>query len=197
MKKNIIVLLFFLSLLVIIPISSIVVSQPSTDIRSKAAQEKILPVLPPLSPFVRVGKSKDRVKKGELVPVYVSAKTNGQSIVEAEISLSYDPEQLILEEKNIRNDGVFPTLNIVSVEPGKAVFSLFVNTDIGYSSIELSEEKTIATLFFVVTGDSGAGEVKLTREGDAKTALYGLRDPETGLAPDILSSTQDVIIHIE
>jgi hypothetical protein len=39
--------------------------------------------------------------------------------------------------------------------------------------------------------------VRLIHDGEEKTQLFTARDPETGEAPDILSSTQDVIIHID
>lgn len=197
MKKNIFVLFLFLSLLVIIPVTSLLVTDRSQDTRSKAAEDKMLPVLPPLSPFIRVGKATDRVKKGELIPVYISAKSNELGIVEAQISLSYDPTQFILDEKNVRNENVFPTLSLSSLEAGKVVFSLFGNTETGFAPVQLVDEKTIATLFFTVTGETGDGSIRLLREGDEKTALYAGRDPDTGEAPDVLSATQDVIIHID
>lgn len=197
MKKNLFVFLAMLSLLVIIPISSILLSQQNQDVRSRASEQKILPILPPLSPFIRVGTTKDHVKKGELLPVYVTAKTNGQAAVEAQVVLTYDPNQFLLDEKNLRNDNVFPVMQVSSMVPGKVVFSIFVDTQNGYEPVQLLEEKTIATLFLTVVGEPSDAAVRLVKDGEEKTQLFSSRDPETGEVPDILSSTQDVIIHID
>jgi len=196
MRKNLLVLFLFMGLLVFVPIFSLLISNQSQDVRSRAFEKKILPALPLLSPFIRVGLSKDRVGKGELFPVYITAKSNEQSVVEAYIVLSYDPAKFILEEKNIINDNVFPTMSILSLQPGRVIISLFGNTQTGFEPVLLSEEKRLATLFFSVIGNSGATHFHLIRDGEEKTSLYAARDEDTGLAPDVLSSTQDAIIEI-
>ena len=190
-------LFLLLGMLIIFPVISFVVTHSTQDVRSKAAEEKTLPVLPPLSPFIRLGLGNDHVKKGELFPVYVSAKSNELSAVEAQIVIEYDPTQFLLEEKNIRNESVFPVLNIPSLQSGRAVVSLFVDTDSGYDEIMLPQEKRILTLFFTVVGNKGDAAVRLIHDGEEKTQLFTSRDINTGETPDILSSTQDVIIHID
>jgi hypothetical protein len=195
--KKIVPFLLLLGMLIVFPVISFVVTHSTQDVRSKAAEEKTLPVLPPLSPFIRLGSGSDHVKKGELIPVYVSAKSNDISAVEAQIVVEYDPTQLLLEEKNIRNENVFPVLNIPFLQSGRAVISLFVDTDSGYDEIALPTEKRILTLFFSVVGNKGDAAVRLIHEGEEKTQLFTSRDINTGETPDILSSKQDVIIHID
>lgn len=195
--KNIALFLSLAAFLVFIPVVSLVLTNQTQDVRSRASEETILPSLPISSPFLRLGVTKDRASKGELMPVYVTAKTDGQPVVEAYIVLTFDPTKVLLEEKHIRNEGAFPTLHIVSVEPGRAVFSLFGDQSAGVAPISFMEETKLAKIFFTVVGERGDVTIRLVRGAEDQTSLFGLRDEDTGEIPDILSSTQDVSFRIQ
>ncbi|MCX8008518.1 MAG: hypothetical protein N3A54_02305 [Patescibacteria group bacterium] len=197
MKKNVILAIFFLSFLIIVPIFSLLITNRSYDVSSRASESKVLPVLPPESPFIRLGLTKNKVSKGELFPVYITAKSDEQSVIEAQIVLLYDSSRFVLEEKNIRNDNIFPTLNVIDIQPGKAVFSLFGNPQAGFEPVSLFSETRIATIFLSVVGESGQTAFQLVREGDEKTSLFAPRDEQTGISTDILSSVQNAVIEVQ
>jgi len=202
MTQKISVIIFFvLGITSIISLTFLVQNQRSSDLRSRAAEEKVIettlakPAL--LSPYIRLRPDLSTVKVGDIVPIRVLAITNDMQTVEAQIAVTYDASSLLLDEDHITNEGIYPVFDSTSIVAGKAVFSLFANAQQESDYVRLPEERVIATLFFRVVGGNGLTTVSLLRNNEEKTSLLGPRDLVTQKTPDVLSSIGDTTLYIE
>jgi hypothetical protein len=135
--------------------------QSNQDVRSRAAVEQkvTIPTVVPApqtlltAPYIRlISVPHQTYAVGDQVPVDIYENTNNQPTVESRFVITYDSSVLNLDEQGIQNGDIYPVVNIESTTPGKAIFSIFVKDEAGYTPVSAAKEQKVATLFFHVIG---------------------------------------------
>jgi hypothetical protein len=183
--------------------------QNTQDVRSKAAQEKVIsiPTVVPAPhtlldpPYIRLVSSPHTTYgAGDQLPVEIYAHTNGQPTVEARFVLTYDSSLLNLDTQGIQNSEVYPVINVESAVPGKTIFSVFVKEESGYTPVSLAKEQKIATLFFQVIGQ-GAKDTDITivvnPAIDETTSISLFTVDRSNLPQNILKSSEGTTVTIK
>lgn len=183
-------------------VSLLVVVNSNTEVRSKAADNQIIPtsyVMPPKTqlqvPYIRLVKGVSKDPQTIVVDVY--ARTGSQSVLETVVNLSYDPSVLQLAEQDISNLEVFPVLNIRTINNGTAIFSLFTSEDAGYSPVMLEKEAPIARLTFLkLNSTSKFSDIELKFSGDSanSSGMYGPRAVNGEISRNMVSSVEGVTV---
>lgn len=180
-------------------------SQKTTELRSKAAEvtNQIIPTIVPrpqtvlTTPYLRLVHTKQEVKVGDTIPVDVYMKTGVNPVVAATVAVSYDPSEFILEQTDIQNLNVFPVISVDSQSSGKALFSLFITEEAGYEPISNNNELLIARLFFQVVGDfKRTSTIEIDHEINESSGIYGPRDQNGEMSPNLLQSVEGVSIQV-
>jgi hypothetical protein len=129
------------------------------DVRSKA--DVVSPTPSPLvdiavpsptteldAPYIRLVTAKKQYGLTSQVPVDVYLNTNGVSVMEADIVVTFDPQVLELTKDKITSTDIFKVISVVPPEEGTTTVSLFINPQLGHEPVVLTHEQKIATLLF-------------------------------------------------
>ncbi len=181
------------------------------DNRSRASVPKATPVTFPLTsslipspktdltpPYIRLVTGQRQYGFQEMAPIEVYLTTGGQEVMEADVSLSYDPDLLEISKENIRATDVFKVLGVESVGDGAVNFSLFVNPTVGHKAVVVEKETKIATLNFKTKAlDKNEVEVGISFEkgqtGGTSLIPYS---KERGEFKNILESVEGVVFSV-
>lgn len=201
MKRNGMLFLVMIVLLVVLGISLWATSQ-FQDVRSRAAHQETvtIPTVVPApktlltAPYIRlVSNGHQTYSTGDQVPLEIFIDTHSQPTSEARFVIAYDSNLLGFDEQGIGNGDIYPVLNVESVTPGKVIFSIFVESEAGYTPAILSQEQKVATLFFHVIG-------KGNTDTDVSLVVNPTSDETTSLslfAADRSSPIQNILQSVE
>ncbi len=144
---------------------------PSTDLRSRAATEVPVPtgfvmnqLLPAqnvlVPPSVRVATGSRSFDMHKPMSVGVVLNTGTLAISEATVTVTYDPDFLVLADDGvILADKVNATLQVEKRVPGEIQITVFVTEEAGQSALTFNAENPLVFLTFVPTGTAVSGTV--------------------------------------
>ncbi|MEK7165476.1 MAG: hypothetical protein AAB874_01555 [Patescibacteria group bacterium] len=133
-----------------------------------------------------------------LVDIY--AATGNQEVVELTLILTYDPQVLEVNADNIKNAGVFKTINADTKEPGKLILTLFITPTVGHKPIVLHQETKLATVQFKpLVAQQGRVEVNLEySKGNSQfTTLTPFSSDRPEKPINLLESVEGAVFTIE
>ena len=206
-KRNSVHFIIVAILLPLLIVSILAVNQLQ-DVRSHAAQQQtiVIPTVVPAprtlltAPYYRLVSSPGLTyTAGDQVPVEIYAHTNGQPTSEARLVIAYDSQILNLDQQGIQNGDLYPVVDVESVTPGKAIFSVFVKEEAGYMPVVLSREQKIVTLYFHVIGK---GKTKtnisfvINPTNDETTSLSLFMQDPSNPPKNILQSQEGTMVSI-
>jgi hypothetical protein len=197
--------IFLLFMLSSIGMFSLIAVNKSSDIRSKAYDDKTIPIpsiVPPSTqllnaPYLRVFVPTQEAKLGDKFPIVFVMHPKGQKTAEARMVFSYDPLLVALDTTSLAGSDVYPVLNTEESTPGKLTFSVFGKEENDYQPVAANKEEIIGTVYARIIGKGKpiATFTLAPPSGDAGSGIY-VKSTNEGDTVNILSSVENASVTI-
>ncbi|RJR14777.1 hypothetical protein C4579_04115 [Candidatus Microgenomates bacterium] len=154
------------------------------NVRSKAAVPVVSPspfveIVPPpqtglVAPFIRLVTMQSKYNLLSTVPVSVYMDTGDQEVSESTVQLAFDPNVLEISQDDIQLEPVFKSME-ANIFDNIITITMFVNTELGYPSVQTQGEQKVATLFFKTKTepkDRSVIAIDFEKNNPTKTSMF-------------------------